>query len=304
MTHNRHSPGVKLKNALKNKFKEHELVFEDYCIFIPIMGLGDKLAYLSSLHHLKSQGMKICILAYSADGLLFLYKEVADFMIMVDDIFLDPWLHGDNHVSTGNICFMWHPLYFDGYLQEVEGVQKGIFDNYIGGHKLAVKSSLGLPIDSPIKSLSGIDSIVKSNISEDYVFLSPISNSYTSCMEGDRLFEVIKLLEKRNLRVVLNTSDKNIKKIDFQKVESVKLFEGSLTEALAVARGAKFSINSRSGLSELYSMLDIPFIDIHNGPINPFWSLKENFFRPPVYELSGVDELNDACLAKLQNSII
>ncbi|MBU3603373.1 hypothetical protein [Polynucleobacter sp. AP-Kaivos-20-H2] len=296
MINNPHSPKAQLKKILQYYFEENGLVYSDFCIFVPIYGLGDKLAYLSALHHIKEKGIKICILSKSNDVMLFLYKELADFIILNDEILLNPWLHGDNYISPGNIFFMWHSLYFDGILHEVKGERKGVFDNYIGGHKLAVKFSMGLPVDATLNTLNAIKLIKKNDISEDYVFISPISNSYASSMDGDKLIKLIEWFKNRSITVILNTTNNDLVNTNFDNLQSVNFFNGSLIECLELAKGAKLSLNSRSGLSELYSMLDIPFIDINGEKMGNFWSLKDNFFRPPIYELEGIDQLSEEFL--------
>jgi len=278
---NSHSPRNEIKKILAGFFSQRGEASTDYCFFVPCFGLGDRLAYLAAIPHLRNQGLKLCVLAKSGDAFLASYQEIFDFVVLIDGIELSPWVHGDGYFGPANIFFLWHQAFDGGIDLEV------VFKGSSGGHKLAAKASLGLDVTLDLCKPGDrfLDEV--ENKTQEFVFLSPIANS-SPAVEGDLLAGIISFIRGRGFAVVLNVSDKNrIRNIETRQAD-VRLFEGDLWAGVGVAKKARLCINARSGFSEVLSATGARFIDIYpSGKKSLFWSLKENFFTPPLEEFNA-----------------
>jgi hypothetical protein len=287
------SPKAELKILLANFFWQRDENSANYCFFVPCHGLGDMLAYVAAIPQVRRQGLKLCVLAKTGDPFLKIYQKIFDVVLFADGIELSPWLHGDGNIGPANIFFMWHLGFGGGIDLEV------VFGGMLGGHKLAVKASMGLDLAGALyRPCEGFfDGIEEAH--RDYVFLSPIAN--TSASIGEVLLEqIISFVLGRGLLVVLNVADKNRVRVVGVERGGVEYFEGDLWAAARVAKKAKLCINARSGFSEVLSMFGIPFVDIYpSDQKSPFWSLKENFFDPPILEINAADFMPESLIEYL-----
>ena len=284
------SPRNEIKTFLANFFRQKGESSADYCFFVPCYGLGDRLAYAAAVPEVRNQGLKLCGLVKSEDPFLKIYQELFDFVLLVDGIELSPWLHGDGYIGPANIFFMWHWGFAGGIDLEL------VFRGMPGGHKLAVKASMGLDLAADLyrPDKGSFDWPVDKQ--KDYVFLSPIANS-SPPIDGKLLEQIISIVLGCGLKVMLNVADKNrARKVEVQRGE-VEYFHGDLWGALRAAKKAKLCINARSGFSELLSMYGATFVDIYpSNQKSLFWSLKENFFVPPLGEFNA-SEFNSEVLS-------
>jgi len=277
-----HSPKNLLKTILSTFLEERGESSNNFCFFVPCFGLGDRLAYIAFIPHLKGRRLKLCALAKSGDAFISLYKELFDLVILIDHIELSPWVHGDGFVGPGNIFFMWHKGFVGGIDLET------VFTELPGGHKLAVKASLGLDITlKPIKPITNFTRSTKNLVHRKYVFLSPIANSSPG-LQTDNLQNIISYILESGIDVVLNSTDNNsVRAIEISN-PAVEFFTGDLSGAVEVAQNAVFCINARSGFSEVLSLVGARFIDIYSARSRSlFWSLSDNFFSAPIAEFNA-----------------
>ena len=287
---NRHSPRALFRAILKDHLEARNESFLDYCYIIPIQGIGDRLAFLSLLSHLRVARRKICLLYRGSDGLSFLYSGLADLSIDIGNLVLDPWIYGDETVGEGNLFFTWHVLYGNGLYQEKSGCMPGIFDNVRGGHKRAVRMSLGLSLDL---KCGGFDfqASGEGTVSQNpYLLISPIANSSDSLV-GEALQRIIEIVTKAEMQIVINVGNGGAVDERYSDISGVSFFSGSLADLVSVAKRAEMCINIRSGISELCSAIGVRYADIYIGDLvrhMQFWSLTEGFLMPPIFESNGL----------------
>jgi len=296
MNNNVNSPLAVLKRQIQQMVSSLNHEFYDYCYFLPMYGLGDKIAFVSALGHLRSRNIKIAIIAQREDPLVFIYESVADLLIFSDQQY-SPWLHADNYVDYGNVCSMWHLPYCGGIFEKhgVSENQKGALDSVKGGHKIAVKLCYNIDITLPLIRPSVLDQFQDATV-KDYIFISPIANSSKS-MRPETLKKLAHSISDYGLRVVLNTANRNQISSYYQGIGDFEVFSGDVHGALAAAGASKLAINMRSGISDLHSAIGLNFLDVYPDAPIPFWSLEEKFFTPPLAELSEDDGIVENIMA-------
>jgi len=263
-----------------------------YCYVIPVQGLGDKLSYISLFPHLREEGRKICLLYRSGDGLSFLYSGVAELTIDVGNLSLDPWIHGDEIVAEGNLFFTWHVLYGNGLYQEKGANKPGVFDCFSAGHKKAVKASMGLSLDQKFRPLDALEIGGDVNNQRNYILLSPIANSSDSLV-GSELNQMIDILRRAEMRIIINIGNRGLADQRYLDIPGVEFFTGSLAEFVTFASGAWMCVNVRSGISELCAAVGVRYADVYLGNLvrhMRFWSLAEDFLKPPIFESNGLQD--------------
>jgi len=290
MINNINSPLSIFKKQLKEMVGGLNQNFYDYCYFLPMYGLGDKITFISAFAHIKKRNIKIAIIAKKDDPLIFIYTSVADLLIYSDEIY-NPWLHADNFVDSGRICSMWHLPYFGGILgNHINSIEdKGILDNIKGGHKMAVKFCCNIDITLPLVKPLVLDRFKTTN-TDDYIFISPIANSMKS-MDPHTIENLATCISSYGLKVIFNLSNNNEVSTLYKNINSFEIFSGDIQGALLVAAKSKLAINMRSGISDLHSAIGLKFVDVYPNKILPFWSLEENFFTSPIAELTENTDL-------------
>lgn len=281
---NQHSPRQQFRAILREHMEARNYRYADYCYIATCQGIGDRLAYLSLLSGLRNSGRKICLLYQSGDGLSPFYHRSVDLAIDIGNIFLDPWIHGDDVLQEGGIFFTWHVLYAGGVYQEKGGVP-GVFDGAIGGHKFAVRASMGLPLETECTELD-LSSGECTDNRRPYVLLSPIANSSKSLV-GEDLEFVIDTLRSSSMDIVLNVGNRGLVDERYLQIPGVSFFAGPLSQLVEMAKAAFICLNMRSGFSELCSVIGARYADIYLGDLSRhqrFWSLAQNFLAPPVFE--------------------
>jgi hypothetical protein len=247
--------------------------------FVPCFGLGDRLRFLSYLHlfDLFNACKSYVVFEESSPrDLIGFYPELQQdrTIIVPPEVILKPvdlHLHamGDDRPGPQKIYFTWHKQYLGGQALSWEQINHESVT-----HDLMVKQILGVPaVFTPKK----IHTAGGTGVREPLVYLAPYSVSNAGLPQQFWL-GLADALSARGLQVVCNGRTNGARNVwELQQYdELLRRFppvDCSLDELVARVGRSRGIVTVRSGLSDLFSLTQMPQVSLTHNRIGSFWRL-------------------------------
>ena len=247
--------------------------------FVPCFGLGDRLRFLSYLHLFDLfNGCKSYLVFEegSPRDILGFYPELQQerTIIVPPDLILKPvdlHLHamGDDRPGAQRIYFTWHKQYLGGQSLSWEQINHESVT-----HDLMVKQILGVPAVFTPKKIHTVD---QAGGCEPVVYLAPYSVSNLGLPQAFWI-GLADALVAAGLQVVCNGRTNGARNVweHQQYDELLRRFppvDCSLDELVARVGRSRGIVTVRSGLSDLFSLTELPQVSLTHNRIGSFWRL-------------------------------
>jgi len=252
--------------------------------FVPCFGIGDRLRFFSYLHLFDIFNACRSYVVVEKDApqdLLAFFPDLlkervvtapADLIVKP----LDPHLYamGDDRPGAQRIYFTWHKQYQGGHNAAWEQINH---ENIT--HDLMVKQILGVPA---VFAPNRIHRLQEAGDREPVVYIAPYSVSNPG-LPQDFWLSLGDVLTGQGLRVVCNAKTVAGNVYEHQQYGELHrrfpTVECSLAELVARVGKARGIVTVRSGLSDLFSLTDLPSITLTHNRIGSFWKLPNHFGR-------------------------
>jgi hypothetical protein len=247
--------------------------------FVPCFGLGDRLRFLSYLHLFDLfNGCKSYLVFEegSPQDILGFYPELQQerTIIVPSGVMLKPLdlhLHamGDDRPGPQKIYFTWHKQYLGGQSLSWEQINHESVT-----HDLMVKQILGVPAVFTPKRIHTVDA---SGEPEPVIYLAPFSVSNPG-LPQEFWLGLADALTAKGLRVVCNGRTNGARNVweHQQYDELLRRFapvDCGLDELVARVGRSRGIVTVRSGLSDLFSLTEMPQVSLTHNRIGSFWKL-------------------------------